>query len=290
MATFDRTKISNPVLSLPTLHVRDPAVLLADDRVHLFFTLFDPSARTWHVASSTTQDFIHWTEVVKISPEGYASPGNILNFQDKWVLCYQQYRQFPHTICLSWSDDLVKWGPPIEVFNTGPKNAWNEDGRVIDPYMIEWEKTYYCYYTGSTRWGKPSGYNLIGVARSDNLIDWEDLSTEKPIIGVEYPWEEPDGNENNCVIRHGDEWFMLYSASLMHQRIAWAVSEDLIHWQKGGLCQVPPFEASRRRFGAPFLIEGLSEGNRYLMIFQGEDEKGHMSFLLLESEDLINWF
>ena len=66
---------------------------------------------------------------------------------------------------------------------------------------------------------------------------------------MDFQWEEPDGNENNCVIRKNGQWFMLYLASLIYQNIAWAVSEDLIHWQKGGLCIIPVMSVPLSNFG-----------------------------------------
>jgi len=127
------------------------------------------------------------------------------------------------------------------------------------------------------------------VAASKDLKNWKDLSADKPVIGVDYPWEEPDGCENNCVIRHNGKWHMLYSASLRYQKIAYAVSDDLINWEKKGLAHVPDFEASACHFGAPFIIEGLSTSEHFYMIYQGQANNDHMSFILLESKDLLNW-
>ena len=289
MIKFDYSKITNPVLPLAKDHVRDPAVLVYDGLIYLFFTYYNPEKNTWHVGMNTTEDFIHFSDISLISPEGYASPGNVIRVNDAWVICYQQYRKFPHYICLAYSRDLIQWTKPVKVFNTGPENKWNIDGRVIDPYIIEWEGSYYCYYTGSTRWNKRAGHNLIGVAVSSDLESWTDVSVDRPVIGVDYPWEEPDGCENNCVIRYNDQWYMFYSASLINQKIAYAISDDLIHWEKKGLCNVPVFEASAFHFGAPFIIEGLTVADKFYMMYQGRDKKDHMSFLLLESGDLVNW-
>lgn len=289
MLQFDYARLNNPVLSLAEDHVRDPAVLVHDGLIYLYFTYYNPRKPSWHIGMCTTEDFIHYSDISLVSPEGYASPGNVLRVGDRWLLCYQQYRNFPHTLCLSYSDDLIHWEKPISVFNTGPENRWNLDGRVIDPYLVEWQGTYYCYYVGSTRWKSGKGHNLIGVAGSTDLEHWKDLTPEAPVIGVDYPWEEPDGNENNCVIRQDDRWLMLYSASLERQCIAWAVSDDLIHWEKQGLCDVPVFPGSVNRFGAPFLIPELSRDGRHYMIYQGESAEGHLSFFLLESRDFVTW-
>jgi len=274
---------------LDDIDLRDPAVFLHGGRAHLFFSYHDFRRVTWHVGMATTEDFVAFSAIKLISPEGYASPGNVVQVGDTFVLCYQQYRHFPHTICLSRSHDLSVWSRPEVVFNTGSDNRWNRDGRVIDPYIVAWQGRYYCYYTGSTRWGRPAGHNLIGVAGCDDLKAWRDLTPHQPAIGVDSEWEEPDGNENNCVIRRNGQWFMLYSASLANQKIAWAVSDDLIHWEKGGLCEVPAMAASAGHFGAPFIIEGLAGAGTWHLLYQGKDANGRLSFILVESEDLVHW-
>lgn len=290
---FDYGKITNPIWHFETHELRDPAVYLHNGLAYIYFTWYDHKAVTWHVGMSVTADFLTFSEVRLISPSGYASPGNILKVDKRFVICLQQYQNFPHTIAIAWSDDLINWSAPEIVFNTGTDNQWNLDGRVIDPYIVEDNGNYYCFYTGSNRWGKKSGHNFIGVARSQDLRNWEDLSLDKPVIGVDYSWEEPDGNENNCVIRRADgTWFMLYSASLQNQKIAWAVSDDLINWKKGGLCQLPAFKEAQQWQSAPFIIENLGAPNTWHLLFHGANfEIDHQKtyFFLLESNDLVNW-
>jgi len=286
---FDYSRVSRPAWRLDDIHLRDPAVFIHDGLAYLYFTHYDFRGNAWHIGMATTEDFVSFSEIALISPSGYASPGNVIDVDGEFVICYQQYKEFPHTLCLARSSDLRTWSEPEVIFNTGKDNTWNIDGRVIDPFLVAWEGRYYCYYTGSTRWGKPSGHNLIGVAGSDDLKTWQDLTPTEPAIGVDYEWEEPDGNENNCVIRRGDRWFMLYGAGLANQKIAWAESDDLIHWTKGGLCDVPIFEASVGYFGAPFIIEGLVGDGIWHMIYQAKDAEDRLSFILLESTDLVCW-
>ena len=286
---FVYSSIPRPLWFLPDIDLRDPAVYVHDGTAFLFFTHYDFREGKWHIGLTETQDFRAFSPIRFVSPEGYASPGNVLRVGDEFVLCYQQYREFPHTLCLARSRNLRDWSAPEVVFNTGPDNIWNADGRVIDPYLVEWQGQFYCYYVGSTRWGKPAGHNYIGVAGSTNLHDWTDLSPEEPTIGVDFPWEEPDGNENNCVLRYDGRWVMLYSASLQRQTIAWATSDDLLHWEKQGLCDVPVFPGTASRFGAPFVIEGLAGTDTFHMIYQGEDAQKRVGFFMLESTDLATW-
>ena len=49
------------------------------------------------------------------------------------------------------------------------------------------------------------------------------------------------------------------------------------------------FEASVGYFGAPFIIEGLAGDGIWHMIYQAKDAEDRLSFILLESTDLIRW-
>ena len=269
--------------------VRDPAIIVHNDIIYLYFTWYNPNTSEWFIAMTTTRDFIDFSEPRRISPVGYASPGNIIRHEGKWVLCYQQYRHFPHNLSLAFSDDLINWSDPVDIFNTGPENQWNKDGRVIDPYLVAADGKFFAYYTGSDRWPDRKGANYIGVAGSTDLKTWTDLTPDKPALGLDFDWEGPDGNENNCVIRHKGQWLTLYSASLTKQKIALAVSDDLIHWDKKGLCTVRDFPAQSWRYGAPFIIEELSKNNQYYMIYLAESLEKKTSFILVESNDLIHW-
>ena len=136
MLQFDFSKIHNPVYSLDDICVRDPAIIVHNDIIYLYFTWYNPNTSEWFIAMTTTRDFIDFSEPRRISPVGYASPGNIIRHEGKWVLSYQQYRHFPHNLSLAFSDDLINWSDPVDIFNTGPENQWNKDGRVIDPYLV----------------------------------------------------------------------------------------------------------------------------------------------------------
>ncbi len=287
---FDYSKIKNPVWRLSEMHLRDPAALLHDGKVYLWFTYYDPRKKMWHIGQSATEDFVSFEDIRLVSPSGYASPGNVIRVGDEWILCYQQYAKFPHYLCIARSKDLLHWSDPEKIFNTGPGNRWNIDHRTIDPLIVPWKDTFYLFYVGSTRWGrKTPGHNLIGLATSKDLKHWKDVTPDEPLIAADQPYEQPDGNENNWVLRYQGRWFMLYSASLAQQKIAYAVSDDLLHWEKKGLCNVKAFPGTSRRFGAPIVLENIGKPGAYYMLYQGEDATGHMSFFLLESRNLVDW-
>ncbi len=289
MKKFDYNKIKNPVMKDKEVNLRDPACYLKDGIIYVFFTIHNLKDDTLCIGMTKTYNFIEFDEIRIISPIGYASPGNIIKVENKWFLCYQQYKEFPHYLCYSYTYDFENYSPPKKFFNTDKTNKWNEDGRTIDPYIVENNGVYYCFYVGSNRWLKGNGYNMIGLAKSYDFKNWQDISKDNPIIGVNYNWEEPDGNENNCVIKVGEKWVMLYSASLTYQKIAYAESYDLLNWNKRCLCDVPIIKESELTFGAPFIIEGLSKNSEYYMIYMGVDKNHRTSFILLKSYDLIHW-
>jgi predicted GH43/DUF377 family glycosyl hydrolase len=76
---------------------RDPAVLFYNGSFHLFFTLI----RTIEgkifsfTASSKSEDLINWSRVKILTPKdqnlNYSSPGNIIKYDGKWILCLQTY-------------------------------------------------------------------------------------------------------------------------------------------------------------------------------------------------------
>jgi predicted GH43/DUF377 family glycosyl hydrolase len=296
---FDYSKIKNPIFHFDKYDLRDPAVFIHEEKVYLYFTWYDAENDKWYVGMTQTEDFINFSEVKIITPPCYASPGNIMKVENKFIICFQRYGMTPNMIALAWSEDLVNWSEPELVFNTGAENKWNLDVRTIDPYIVKHDRQYYCFYTGS----KPPvddkcGCNLIGLAKSPDLKNWQDISLEKPALDMEYEWEKPDGVENNCVIRlKNGKWFMLYSASLRNQKIAWATSNDLISWEKGGLCNIPEFPGATCK-SAPFIIENLSDENTWHLLYHSADPDPdrkniwhqNTSFYLLESKDLINWY
>ena len=75
-------------------------------------------------AYSTSSDLIHWTFPEIITPKdrrlNHSSPGNIIRFDGKWIICLQTYptpnlETFGTNDSRIWimrSDDLVNWAWP----------------------------------------------------------------------------------------------------------------------------------------------------------------------------------
>ncbi len=81
---------------------RDPAVLYEQGTFYLYYTLVEtePDGRVYsYVAFSTSRNLTGWTPAQKITERNqdldFSSPGNIIRYQNEWVLCLQTYPR-PH--------------------------------------------------------------------------------------------------------------------------------------------------------------------------------------------------
>ena len=135
---------------------RDPAVLYDKGTFYLYYALVETEADGGvysYVAFSTSRDLAHWTPPQKITVRDqnldFSSPGNIIRFQNEWVLCLQTYPR-PHyhadqmprfgtgdaRIFPVRSPDLVHWSAPELMRVKGPGVDEKSLGRLIDPYLL----------------------------------------------------------------------------------------------------------------------------------------------------------
>ncbi len=84
---------------------RDPAVLFHNNQFYLFFTLVeveDDGQVFSYTATSQSRDLLCWSQPVKITPRNqylnYCSPGNVIRFDNEWVLCLQTYPRPGHLV------------------------------------------------------------------------------------------------------------------------------------------------------------------------------------------------
>jgi len=90
---------------------RDPAVLFHNDQFYLFFTLVKTiEGKIFSfTASSKSQDLINWSQVKILTPKdqnlNFSSPGNVIRYDEKWILCLQTYPRLGYN-----SGDKVRYG------------------------------------------------------------------------------------------------------------------------------------------------------------------------------------
>lgn len=288
--------LRNPVWTSKD-NLRDPSVLKTADGYWLFYSRFSDERRNWGnpanwaIGCAFTKDFVHFERDHDVSPKGFASPGDVVQWHGRWLLPYQSYPASPVRLCFAESTDLTNWSPPKFILDEAAHLPWNNQTRVIDPTLVVDGDVLHCYFIGTETLTNSSGVqtnraNLMGhaITRDPKLEHWEILTRDKPLIGRHE--RAPDGCENTMVIRTGDHWTMIYSEGLDDQHLAVAVSTNLYDWKIQSAVELPHQKWYARRFGAPFIWR---ENSQWLMILMGESASDHTTFGLLTSPDGVQW-
>lgn len=282
-------ELHNPVWKRSD-NLRDPSVFKASDGYYLFYSRYSNNDWTrpenWSVACTFTRDFINFENDRDISGKGFASPGDVIQWNGKYILPYQSYPDVPTMLCYSLSEDLKNWSDPVFFLEEAMELPWNQANRVIDPTFVTEGERLHCFFVGTDRVHYQSATNLVGHAYTDDpeLKKWIITTVDKPLIGA--CEEAPDGAENVTVFNNGKEWIMIYSEGLKNQHLAYIVSTDLIHWHSRGRIEIPVQSWLTTKYGAPFVWK---EDDCWMMILMGEDKDSHTTLGLLTSADGFNW-
>ena len=273
---------------------RDPAVVYHDGVFYLYFTLSETAADGGYynmTAYSTSYDLVHWTFPEIITPRdrnlNHSSPGNIIRFDGKWIICLQTYptpnmETFGTGDSRIWimrSDDLKNWSEP-ELLRVKGNNVPREDmGRMIDPYLLEdaQEKgKWWCFYK----------QNGASMSYSYDLKNWTYVGRAR-------------AGENVTVIRKSDDYVMFHSPS---NGIGVKRSKDPKSW--GADTQLltlgqKQWPWSQGRLTAATVIDLTEEPSvgKYVMFFHGSTKDGlkahgahgRASLAIAWSDDLVNW-
>ena len=272
------SSLKNPVYETQS-SLRDPSVYKDKNGYHLYYSRFDQSRgnwgndSAWSVREVLTPDFVHYENDHAISPDGYASPGDVVFWGGRYVIPYQKYPGTPKELCFSESKDLKSWTSPKSFLGEALSLPWNVMKRAIDPSFVIDGNTLHCFFIGSRIVPTLDGHgtmhaNLLGhaITTDPELKQWKILTTDKPLIGTSD--SAPDGVENIMVFKTGKEWTMIYSEGLTHQHLARATSPDLVNWKLQGPIQLSPQSWMKSRYGAPYVF---SDGNGgWVMILMGE--------------------
>jgi hypothetical protein len=273
---------------------RDPAAIFHQGWFYLYFTHVvteqDQIAYS-HVAWSKSRDLIHWTLPVNLTPGNkaldYGSPGNIVRYNNQWVLCLQTYPR-PHgekygnrdsRIFTMRSHDLEHWSVPELLHVKGPAIPVEKMGRMIDPYLLADKDTpnkWWCFYK----------QNGISLSSSPDLTTWT-------------PQGRIDAGENPCVVIDQNEYVLFHSPS---NGIGIKRSSDLHHWRDEGtlILGQKQWPWAHGRITAAFVLDLRREPTigKALMFFHGStyaetDRRGgfdnYASLGIAWSSDLKNW-
>ncbi len=281
--------LTNPVWTRSD-NLRDPSIYKTEDGYHLFYSRYSnkdwEKPENWAIGHVFTRDFINYENDRDITPKGFASPGDLIFWNGKYILPYQSYPEVPTMLCYSESSDLKQWSEPIYFLEEARNLPWNQAERVIDPTFVVDKNRLHCFFVGTDRKNYDTPTNLVGHAYTDDieLKDWTITTVDSPLIGASE--QAPDGAENVTIFPKEDEWVMIYSEGLLEQHLAYGVSSDLLNWELMGEVNIEMQNWTKVRYGAPFVWK---EADVWMMILMGEDKDNHTTFGLLSSKDGIDW-
>lgn len=288
--------LASPVLFRgdATTAYRDPAAVYHDGWFRLFFTLvkIEPDRKVYsYCAWSKSRDLLHWSEPKIFTPRdqrlNFGSPGNIVRFQDKWVLCLQTYprpngEKFGNESARIWtmrSDDLETWSEPDLLRVKGPDVAEADMGRMIDPFLLQSKDEpakWWCFY-------KQKG---VSMSWSTDLKTWTFAG-------------RTSAGENPCVIVENGEYLLFHSPK---NGIGVKRSKDLKTWRDEGTLTLDQknWPWAKGRLTAGFVLDLRKEPRigKALMFFHGSafpesDPRGGFdnfaSIGVAWSDDLKNW-
>ena len=298
--TFDLKKISSPILFRgdSVTAYRDPAILYHDGTFYLYFTIVEIEEDGFvysYTAQSRSADLISWSLVEKITPKdqslNYSSPGNVIRYKDKWILCLQTYPRKNYTkdqmpkygdetsrIYTMTSNDLINWEKPKLIRVKGENIPVENMGRMIDPYIIEdkdAEGKYWCFYK----------QNGVSLSYSYDMQNWTFFGSSQ-------------SGENVCVLIEENEYILFHSPQ---NGIGMKKSNYLINWKNFGkkiTLGQKEWEWAKGRISAGTVLK-LDESEKfpYIMFFHGSgpltEQKGdfdkNSSIGIAWSKNLKDW-
>jgi hypothetical protein len=160
-------------------------------------------------------------------------------------------------------------------YGTGIPLVWKEDGE------------YNMLYQG---WSKPSGPRVIGLATSEDGIEWTQYKKNPVLTPTAGSWDQ-GGFEGGCILRMQGKYWLYYTGRGVDgkYRIGMATSEDLKNWTKYienpiiDLDQAKAWESNGVAF--PAVVRGCTG---YKMVYGAYGNK-MMQLGYAESNDGLTW-
>jgi len=296
---IDLTSIQSPIIMMGNdkTGFRDPAVVYHEGIFYMYYSLVTTEEDEniyWHVAYSKSEDLVSWTDPVIITPKdqnkNFGSPGNVIRFNDEWVLCMQTYvipgynrkdkLRFGNKDCRIWitrSKDLENWSEP-EMLQVKGKGI--DPGKMIDAYLVEDKDEkgkWWCFYK----------QNGASYSYSYDLKNWT------------YEGHTEAG-ENVCVWVEDDEYYMMHSPKM---GVGILKSKNLKNWievdKNNVLGQEDWGHWAGQRVTAGFVIDLRNNPNigKYLLFYHGQGPAPKTTEIINSgtdlgiawSDDFINW-
>jgi hypothetical protein len=229
---------------------------------------------------------------MKLTPKdrnlNYSSPGNIVKFNNEWIMCLQTYptpnkETWGNATSRIWimrSKDLVNWSDPEILMVKGDEVPVTEMGRMIDPYLLEDGNEpgkWWCYYK----------QNGVSMSYSYDLKKWFFVGSA-------------NSGENVTVLYKEDQYILFHSPEngigikKSSSPVEWGEDEKVIT-----LGQENWPWAQRRLTAATVLdLTDTPKFGKYIMFFHGSSKEGAKPFYnahnnaslgIAWSADLENW-
>ena len=293
----DFKKIDSPIIFQGDYKFayRDPAVIHHAGIFHLYFTLVERAADSGmylFTAYSKSEDLVHWPFPKKLTPRdrnlNFSSPGNIIRFDDQWIICLQTYPtpnketwgNKDSRIWIMRSDDLENWSEPELLKVKGEHVQINQMGRMIDPYLLEDADEpgkWWCYYK----------QNGVSMSYSYDLKNWS--------------FSGSANSGENVTVLHKDGKYILFHSpengigiKRSQRPDQWGKDETLITLGQEN------WTWAKRRLTAATVIDLTDHEKigKYVMFFHGSTEEGAKPFYnahnnaslgIAWSDELVNW-
>lgn len=294
---IDWTEIPGPVFLRGNRNIayRDPAAHYYNGVFRVYHTQVHHGSDDLHysyTAVTQSTDLIQWTKPEILTPKdqklNFSSPGNIIRYGGKWLLCLQTYptpENQPYgddtaRIFIMRSDDLIHWSEPEMIMVKGPDVPVEQMGRMIDPYLVQDKNDkskWWCFY-------KQNGASMSFTH------DFETWTYSGRV----------NAGENSCVLidRDCDEYILIHSPG---NGIGIKRSGDLVNWADRGIITLDqenwPWAEGRLTAGHVLDMRDDPEVGKYVMFFHGSVSKnteprethGHASLAIAWSDDLSHW-
>lgn len=244
---------------------RDPACYFYKGKCHLFFTVSEKDNGYMYnrIGHSASSDLKQWSKpeiiTVKDKALNFSSPGNIIKYNDEYIMCICSYPmprpfgEYPYAdetarLYTIKTKDFKSFDTP-KLLNPKGHMQVSELGRMIDPYIIKKEGLYYLFFK----------QNGVSLSSSVNITDWKYIGNA-------------EGGENACVIKYNGGYLLIHSPE---NGIAFSMSENLRDWKEYSHTTLKQSEWNwaKGRLTAAFAAE-LPSGvkYKYIMFFHGSED------------------
>ncbi len=244
---------------------RDPACFYHSGTYYLFFSYSEKDSVYMYnrIGLSTSKDLKNWSVPRLITEKdnrlNYCSPGNIIEHNGKFILCFTSYpmpfsyNEYPYAddtarLFTMSTENFETFSEPM-LLNPKGNTPREELGRMIDPFIVE-HNGYYLFFKQNNR---------VAFSFSEDMKIWK-------YIG------ETEGGENACILKRDNEFILIHSPA---NGIGFAKSKDLITWENIGHTTLNQanWNWAEGRLTAAFAMEAPNDvGYKYIIFFHGSKD------------------